>query len=206
MTSTGRLLSTAILLLAGPLAAAQPAPPAPDPAKEARLAWFREAKYGLFIHWGLYALPAGEWKGKPVPGIGEWIMNRAKIPVREYEALAKQWNPVKFDAEAWVRLAQDAGMRYIVITSKHHDGFALFGSKASPYNVVDATPFKRDILKELAGACAKAGHAARLLLLAGAGLARPQRCRATTGTSGPTTRRTSTVTSARRRSRRSASC
>jgi len=157
MTSTGRLLSTAILLLASPLAAAQPAPPAPDPAKEARLAWFREAKYGLFIHWGLYALPAGEWKGKPVPGIGEWIMNRAKIPVREYEALAKQWNPVKFDAEAWVRLAQDAGMRYIVITSKHHDGFALYGSKASPYNVVDATPFKRDILKELAGACAKAG-------------------------------------------------
>jgi alpha-L-fucosidase len=157
MTSTSRVLSTAILLLAGPLAAAQPAPPAPDPAREARLAWFREAKYGLFIHWGLYALPAGEWKGKPVPGIGEWIMNRARIPVREYEALARQWNPVKFDAEAWVRLAQDAGMRYIVITSKHHDGFALYGSKASPYNVVDATPFKRDILKELAGACAKAG-------------------------------------------------
>jgi alpha-L-fucosidase len=150
-------LSGALLLLACPLAVAQPAPPAPDPAREARLAWFREAKYGLFIHWGLYAIPAGEWQGKPVPGIGEWIMNRAKIPVREYEALAKQWNPVKFDAEAWVRLAQDAGMRYIVITSKHHDGFALYGSKASPYNVVDATPFKRDILKELAGACAKAG-------------------------------------------------
>ena len=156
MKSTRRLLSVALLLLAGPLAAAPPAPP-PDPAKEARLAWFREAKYGLFIHWGLYAIPAGEWKGKPVPGIGEWIMYRARIPVREYEGLAKQWNPVKFDAEAWVRLAQDAGMKYIVITSKHHDGFALFGSKASPCNVVDATPFKRDILKELAGACAKAG-------------------------------------------------
>jgi alpha-L-fucosidase len=157
MTSTRRFLSGALLLLASPLAGAQPAPPEPDSAKEARLAWFREAKYGLFIHWGLYAIPAGEWKGKPVPGIGEWIMNRAKIPVREYEALARQWNPAKFDAEAWVRLAQDAGMRYIVITSKHHDGFALYGSKASPYNVVDATPFKRDILKELAGACAKAG-------------------------------------------------
>jgi alpha-L-fucosidase len=156
MKSTRRLLSVALLLLAGGPAAAQPAA-APDPAKEARLAWFREAKYGLFIHWGLYAIPAGEWKGKAVPGIGEWIMNRAKIPVLEYEALAKQWNPVKFDAEAWVRLAQDAGMKYIVITSKHHDGFALFGSKASPYNVVDATPFKRDVLKELAGACAKAG-------------------------------------------------
>ena len=82
-------------------------------------------------------------------------MNRAKIPVREYEALAGQFNPVKFDADAWVQLAQDAGMKYIVITSKHHDGFALFGSKVSRYNVVDATPFKRDILKELAAACAK---------------------------------------------------
>ena len=92
-----------------------------------------------------------------MPGIGEWIMHRAKIPVREYEALAQQFNPVKFDAEAWVRLAQDAGMKYIVITSKHHDGFAMFGSKASPFNVVDATPFKRDVLKELADACARAG-------------------------------------------------
>ncbi len=157
MKSMSRFLGGALLLLAGPLIAAQPAPSAPDPAKEARLAWFREAKYGLFIHWGLYAIPAGEWKGKPVPGIGEWIMNRAKIPVREYEVLARQWSPMKFDAEAWVRLAQDAGMKYIVITAKHHDGFALYGSKASPYNVVDATPFKRDVLKELAGACAKAG-------------------------------------------------
>ena len=135
----------------------RPAAPPPDPAREARLSWFREAKYGLFIHWGLYAIPAGEWKGKAVPGIGEWIMNRAKIPVREYEALAAQWNPVKFDAEAWVRLAEDAGMRYIVITSKHHDGFALFDSKASRYDAVDATPFKRDVLKELAEACRKHG-------------------------------------------------
>ena len=160
---------------ASPSARQAPAPP--DPQKEARLAWFREAKFGLFIHWGLYAIPAGEWKGARVPGIGEWIMNRAKIPVREYETLASQFNPVKFDADAWVQLAQDAGMKYIVITSKHHDGFALFGSKASRYNVVDATPFKRDILKELAAACAKRGHAARLLLLAGAGLARAERRR-----------------------------
>ena len=145
-----------LLLLALTLSLHPGASAAPED-QDARMAWFREAKFGLFIHWGLYSIPAGEWQGKPVPGIGEWIMNRAKIPVREYEALAKQWNPVKFDAEAWVRLAQDAGMRYIVITSKHHDGFALYGSKASPYNVVDATPFKRDILKELAAACAKAG-------------------------------------------------
>jgi len=129
----------------------------PDSAREARLAWFRDAKYGLFIHWGLYAIPAGEWKGQTVPGIGEWIMNRAKIPVAEYSRLAKQFNPVKFNADAWAKLAKDAGMKYIVITSKHHDGFALFKSKASPFNVVDATPFKRDVLKELAAACAKQG-------------------------------------------------
>ena len=146
-----------LTLVGSALAQERPAATPPDPAREARLSWFREAKYGLFIHWGLYAIPAGEWKGKPVPGIGEWIMNRAKIPVREYEALAKQWNPVKFDAEAWVRLAQDAGMRYIVITSKHHDGFALFKSGVSDFNVVDATPFKRDIIKELAAACARRG-------------------------------------------------
>ncbi len=130
---------------------------AADSAKEARLKWFREAKYGLFIHWGLYAIPAGEWKGRTIPGIGEWIMNRAQIPVTEYSRLAKQFNPVKFDADAWVKLAKDAGMKYIVITSKHHDGFALFKSNASPFNVVDATPFKRDVLKELAAACAKQG-------------------------------------------------
>jgi len=131
--------------------------PAPDSAKEARLNWFRDAKYGLFIHWGLYAIPAGEWKGRRSLGLGEWIMNRSQIPVREYEPLAAQFNPVKFDADAWVQLAQDAGMKYIVITSKHHDGFAMFKSKVSNYNVVDATPFKRDVLKELADACARRG-------------------------------------------------
>src|SRR5437868_348490 len=124
-------------------------------AKQARLAWFKQAKYGMFIHWGLYAIPAGEWKGQHPLGLGEWIMNRAKIPVKEYEQLTRQWNPTKFNADAWVQLAQDAGMKYIVITSKHHDGFALFNSKVSQYNVVAATPFKRDILKELAAACQK---------------------------------------------------
>lgn len=125
--------------------------------REARTEWFRAAKFGLFIHWGLYAIPAGEWKGKPIAGIGEWIMNRAKIPVTEYELLAAQFNPVKFNAEEWVKLAKDAGMRYIVITSKHHDGFTLFKSAVSKYNVVDATPFKRDIIGELAAACKKHG-------------------------------------------------
>src|SRR5580765_2028017 len=128
-----------------------------DPAKEKRLEWFRDAKYGLFIHWGLYALPAGEWNGKRSPGPGEWVMLRSAVPVKEYERLASRFNPVKFDANAWVQLAKDAGMKYIVITSKHHDGFAMFKSSASPYNIVDATPFKRDILKELADACARGG-------------------------------------------------
>ncbi len=134
---------------------------APESAEHAaRIKWFREAKFGLFIHWGLYAIPAGEWKGQPVAGIGEWIMNRAKIPVKEYEQLAAQFNPLKFNAEEWVQLALDAGMKYVVITSKHHDGFAMYGSKVSPYNIVDATPFKRDPLKELAAACAR--HKIRL--------------------------------------------
>ncbi len=127
------------------------------PEHKAKMRWFREAKFGLFIHWGLYSVPAGQWKGQPVAGIGEWIMNRAKIPVKEYEQLAAQFNPVKFNADEWVQLAVDAGMKYIVITSKHHDGFAMYGSKASPYNIVDATPFKRDPLKELAAACKKRG-------------------------------------------------
>ena len=128
-----------------------------DPAKEKRLEWFREAKYGLFIHWGLYAIPAGQWNGKRSLGLGEWVMFRSQVPVKEYEKLAARFNPVKFNADEWVKLAKDAGMRYIVITSKHHDGFALLKSKASAYNVVDATPFKRDILKELADACARGG-------------------------------------------------
>jgi alpha-L-fucosidase len=154
-----RLSAVALVcLLPSVVGHAGQAPSAPvDAAKAKRLEWFREAKYGLFIHWGLYAIPAGQWQGKRIPGIGEWIMNRAQIPVKTYEQLAKQFNPVKFNADEWVQLAKDAGMKYIVITSKHHDGFALFKSRASAYNVVDATPFKRDILKELADACARGG-------------------------------------------------
>lgn len=119
--------------------------------------WFREARFGMFIHWGLYAVPAGEWNGKPVEGIGEWIMNRAKIPVADYAALAPRFNPTRFDAEQWAQLAQDAGMKYLVITAKHHDGFAMFPSKASEFNINSATPFKRDPLAELAAACRKRG-------------------------------------------------
>ncbi len=127
------------------------------PEQDQRMEWWREARFGLFIHWGLYAQPAGEWEGEQIPGISEWIMARAEIPVTEYEKLAETFNPVKYDAEQWVSLAGEAGMKYIVITSKHHDGFAMFDSEASDYNIVDATPFGRDPLKELADACRKHG-------------------------------------------------
>jgi alpha-L-fucosidase len=125
--------------------------------KSERMRWFREARFGMFIHWGLYAIPAGRWDGKEVPGIGEWIMNRASIPVAEYKALAPRFNPTEFNAAHIVGLAKSAGMKYIVITSKHHDGFAMFDSKADPFNIVQATPFKRDPLKELAAECRRQG-------------------------------------------------
>lgn len=125
--------------------------------KDDRMEWWREARFGMFIHWGVYALPAGVWNGREIGNIGEWIMNRAKIPVADYRNMAKEFNPVKYDPDAWVRMAKDAGMKYIVITSKHHDGFALFDTKASDWNVVDATAYGKDLLKPLAEACKKHG-------------------------------------------------
>ena len=125
--------------------------------RDARMAWWREARFGMFIHWGLYSIPAGTWKGQQIPGIGEWIMNNASIPVADYKALAKQFNPTGFSAHDIVALAKSAGMKYIVITSKHHDGFAMFDSKADPFNIVAATPFHRDPLRELAEECRKQG-------------------------------------------------
>jgi alpha-L-fucosidase len=122
-----------------------------------RMSWWREARFGMFIHWGVYAVPAGTYKGQKVKQIGEWIMNRGKIPVAEYKAYAKQFNPVHYDPDAWVRMAKDAGMKYIVITSKHHDGFALFDTRASDWDVVDATPYGKDLIKPLADACRKHG-------------------------------------------------
>ena len=132
-------------------------PQSSEALKEKRLEWFRDARFGMFIHWGVYSVPAGTWKGTQIEGLGEWIMNRAKIPVNEYEKLAPKFDPEKFSAEEIVRLAKNAGMKYIVITSKHHDGFAMYHSTVSKYNIYDATPFKRDPLKELADAAAKAG-------------------------------------------------
>ena len=125
--------------------------------RDARMAWWREARFGMFIHWGLYSIPAGTWNGKRTPRIGEWIMNDLSIPVADYKALAPQFNPTGFSAHDIVALAKSAGMKYIVITAKHHDGFAMFDSKADPFNIVAATPFKRDPLKELAAECRKQG-------------------------------------------------
>ena len=125
--------------------------------KNQRMQWWREARFGLFIHWGVYSVPAGSWDGRQIGGLGEWIMNQAKIPVADYQRMAKQFNPVNYDPDAWVKMAKNAGMKYIVITSKHHDGFALFETKASKWNVVDATVYGKDLLKPLAEACKKYG-------------------------------------------------
>ena len=119
--------------------------------------WFKEAQYGLMVHWGLYALLGGEWRGRVMPGIAEWAQAYFRIPNAEYAALAKAFDPIFFDADEWVRIARDAGMKYVVFTSKHHDGFAMFRSKVSRFNVVDATPFGRDVVGELAEACRKHG-------------------------------------------------
>jgi len=130
---------------------------AQDTSRNERMKWWREARFGMFIHWGVYAVPAGTYKGQKIGNIGEWIMNRGKIPVSEYLQFAKDFNPVNYNADEWVKMAKDAGMKYIVITAKHHDGFSLFDSKVSKWDIADATPYKKDLLKPLAEACRKYG-------------------------------------------------
>ncbi len=140
----------ALLLLLAGLAPATLAGQVTDAVPAERLAaraWFRDAKFGMFIHWGVYSLL----------GRGEWVMENQGIPVETYEWLASTFNPVKFDAQAWVSLAKAAGMRYITITARHHDGFSMFATRATRYNIVDWTPFKRDPLKELADECHRQG-------------------------------------------------
>jgi len=129
-----------------------------EEGQDLRLAWWREARFGMFIHWGLYSLLGGVWKGREVPGAyGEHIMLRGQIPVKEYEKLAEDFNPVRFDAWAWVKAAKAAGMKYLVITAKHHDGFALYDSSVSDFNIVKRTPYGRDPMKDLAEACHQEG-------------------------------------------------
>ena len=128
------------------------------PDKDARMAWWRAARFGVFIHWGVYSQWGGVYHGhQQARGGAEWIMNRSKIPVTEYQERAKSFNPVNYNPDAIVKMAKDAGMKYIIITAKHHDGFALFKSAASKWNVADATVYGKDLLKPLADACRKYG-------------------------------------------------
>ena len=124
-------------------------------ATQARLGWWSEARFGMFIHWGLYAQDGCFWKGQD--GTSEHMMRHLKIPIAEYEKIANDFNPVKFNADEWVSAAKAAGMKYLIITSKHHDGFAMYESKSDSYNIVARTPFKRDPIKELAAACRRQG-------------------------------------------------
>lgn len=125
----------------------------PSPENLAAREWFQDAKFGIFLHWGLYSQLGGGGN----MGIAEWIMNDADIPAKHYERLARFFNPTAFDADAWVQTFKAAGARYVTITTKHHEGFAMFATATTKYNVVDATPFKRDPLAELAEACRKHG-------------------------------------------------
>jgi len=168
--------TTAPVVAASPSPMASPAPvapkvkPTPDPEhptssipgetreqRDIRMAWWRNAKFGMFIHWGVYSVPAGYYHGKPVAGIGEWIMHNAKIPMAEYQQYAKDFTADKFDPAAFVGAAKSAGMKYIVITAKHHEGFAMFDSKVNDWTIVRATPFARDPLAALAVECRKQG-------------------------------------------------
>lgn len=129
--------------------------PEPTP-HDIKMEWWRDAKFGMFIHWGPYALWGGEYHGhRQRRGGAEWIMNRSKIPVEEYRRMASRFNPAHYDPEQWVLLAKSAGMKYIVMTTKHHDGFAMFQSEASPFNVVDHSAYNRDVVAQLADACCK---------------------------------------------------
>ena len=154
-----RLVALIVLSVAAVAAQTRPAVQHGESPQERtrRMQWWREARFGMFIHWGISSVAAGEWNGNAIAGYAEWLMSTAGVPVAEYARLAERFDPVRFDAGEWVRLAKQAGMKYIVITAKHHDGFAMYDSKVSPFNIVAATPFHRDPLRELASACAREG-------------------------------------------------
>ncbi|MEI8039583.1 MAG: alpha-L-fucosidase [Verrucomicrobiota bacterium] len=146
------LVLIALLGSPSPLCAQGASAATPDAAALARTRWFRDARFGMFIHWGVYAVPAGEWQGKPANGLGEWIMHNGKIPVADYKEFAKGFTAANYDPQAWARLARAAGMKYVVVTSKHHDGFALFDSAVSDWNAAKAAPAGRDLVAPLAAA------------------------------------------------------
>lgn len=150
------LVSCAVIafLLGSAVSSAADLPKETKEQRDARMAWFRDAKFGMFIHWGPYCVPAGEYKGKTT--YGEWFLEETKMPVSQYEKYRDQFNPVKFDAKKWVQIAKDAGVKYIVITSKHHDGFAMYDTKLTNWSIM-STPWKHDPIKDLAEECKKAG-------------------------------------------------
>jgi alpha-L-fucosidase len=166
MKKTGSqfVLALAALLALSARAADIPLPPPPvdtpikvtdDPAAAKRLAWWSEARFGMFIHWGLYSQDGCFYKG--TNGGSEHMMQRLKIPLADYAKIADDFNPVSFNADEWAGIAKNAGMKYMVITSKHHDGFAMYDSESSDYNIVKRTPWHRDPVAELAEACRKQG-------------------------------------------------
>ena len=143
--------------------------------RDARMAWWREAKFGMFVHWGIYSVVGGEYKGQKLPNSAEWMMNRGKVPIAEYEKYAAQFNPTKFDADEFVARAKNAGMKYLVITAKHHDGFSMFGSHASPLQRGGCHAFRSRHHERTLRSLPKTKHPARLLLLPGPRLASPRR-------------------------------
>jgi alpha-L-fucosidase len=151
------VISLSLIIILSPLSAYAQNKVSNDSIPHPDLTWFRNAKFGLIIHWGLYSQLAGQWKGHDYFGSGEWIQERAKIPAKVYAKVAKHFDPVDFNAKRWVRIAKESGVRYLVITAKHHEGFAMFNSKVSHFNIVDDTPYKKDPLKALSAACRKAG-------------------------------------------------
>ncbi|MEO0054959.1 MAG: hypothetical protein RLZZ50_906, partial [Verrucomicrobiota bacterium] len=143
------------LAVAPQFSAAAPAAPQPAPqalSADARTQWFREARLGIFIHWGVYSVPAGEYKGRPIGWIGEWIMKQAPIPVADYRAFARDFTASAYEPEAWADLIKESGARYTVITSKHHDGFSLYDSAVSDWDVAGDCPAPDDLLAPLANA------------------------------------------------------
>jgi alpha-L-fucosidase len=150
------LLFALFLILTALTLKAQTSTETPE-AYQARMQWWHDARFGMFIHWGAYSVPAGVHNGIELPSASEWIMATGNITPKEYEQYPARFNPINFDADAWVKTARDAGMKYLVITSKHHDGFCIWDSKITGYDVMDFAPYKHDPLKDLSKACKKYG-------------------------------------------------
>src|SRR5699024_6274598 len=125
--------------------------------KDEKMEWFDHVGFGIFIHWGLYSEAARYWKGKPINGLSEWIMSNGQIPQKDYEELTKGFNPIQFDADQWAKIVKESGAKYVVVTTKHHDGYSMFNTDVSDYNIVDQSPWHRDPMAELSKAFENSG-------------------------------------------------